>query len=83
MLLAFECFDPQLLRSLLDVVDGSPIEQLLRRRVRLRQQEPQGGKVETHSDLVMDRELVEEGEVVIAVARRQRNQEQQSTSQKR
>lgn len=46
LLLAFERFDPQPLCFLLDVVDGSPVAQLLRRRLRLRQQAPprrQGG----------------------------------------
>jgi hypothetical protein len=42
----------------------------------------QGGKVETHSDLVMGREGAELEEVVIAVVRRGRNREQQSTGQK-
>ena len=42
----------------------------------------QGGKVETYSDLVMGRESAEAGEVVIAVARGERNQEQQSASGK-
>jgi predicted transcriptional regulator len=36
----------------------------------------QGGKVETHSDLVRGRELAELEEVVIAVIRGERNQEQ-------
>ena len=46
LLLAFERFDPQPLCFLLDVVNGSPVAQLLRRRLRLRQQAPprrQGG----------------------------------------
>ncbi|QVL52593.1 MAG: hypothetical protein KFB97_14565 [Cyanobium sp. M30B3] len=43
----------------------------------------QGGKVETHSDLVVGRELVEAGEVVIAVVRDERNQQQQGAGQKR
>jgi hypothetical protein len=42
----------------------------------------QGGKVETHSDLVMGREGAELEEVVIAVVRGERNQEQQGTSNK-
>jgi hypothetical protein len=42
----------------------------------------QGGKVETHSDLVMDREDAEVEEVVIAVIRGERNQEQQRASNK-
>jgi len=46
LLLAFERFDPQPFCFLLDVVNGSPVAQLLRRRLRLRQQAPprrQGG----------------------------------------
>jgi hypothetical protein len=43
----------------------------------------QGGKVETHSDLVMGRDAAELEEVVIAVVRDERNQEQQGASQKR
>jgi hypothetical protein len=39
----------------------------------------QGGKVETYSDLVSDRDAAELEEVVIAIARRERNQEQQCT----
>jgi hypothetical protein len=42
----------------------------------------QGGKVETHSDLVMGRESAEAGEVVIAVVRGERDQEQQGASGK-
>ena len=38
--LALERSDLQLFGFLLDVVDGSPVEQLLRRRLRLRQQAP-------------------------------------------
>ncbi len=68
--LAVERSHPQLLGFLLDVVHGSPVE----RR--------QGGKVETHSDLVMGRESAEAGEVVIAVVRGERNQEQQGGGQK-
>jgi hypothetical protein len=41
----------------------------------------QGGKVETHSDLVMGREAGEVEEVVIAVVRSERNQKQQGPSQ--
>jgi hypothetical protein len=36
----------------------------------------QGGKVETHSDLFMGRESAEVGELVIAVVRGERNQQQ-------
>lgn len=48
----------------------------------------QSGKVETHFDLseqplLMGRECSEAGEVVIAVVRYERNQEQQGTGQKR
>jgi hypothetical protein len=39
----------------------------------------QGGKVETYSDLVSDRDAAELEEVVNAIARRERNQEQQCT----
>jgi hypothetical protein len=42
----------------------------------------QGGKVETYSDLLRGREGEEEGEVVIAVVRCKRNQEQQGASNK-
>ena len=42
----------------------------------------QGGKVETHSDLLMGRESAEAGEVVIAVVGGERNQEQQGASGK-
>jgi hypothetical protein len=47
----------------------------------------QGGKVETHVDLseqplVMGRESAEAGEVVIAVVRGERDQEQQGASKK-
>jgi len=42
----------------------------------------QGGKVETHSDLVGGLEDGELEEVVIAVVRDERNQEQQSASEK-
>jgi len=42
----------------------------------------QGGKVETYSDLVMGRESAEAGDVVIAVIRGERNQEQQRASNK-
>jgi hypothetical protein len=42
----------------------------------------QGGKVETHSDLVINRDGAEVEEVVIAVVRCERNQEQQGTSNK-
>jgi len=41
----------------------------------------QGGKVQTHSDLVRGRESAEVEEVVIAVVRRERNQEQQGANQ--
>jgi hypothetical protein len=37
----------------------------------------QGGKVETHSDLLMGRESAEAGELVIAVVGGERNQQQQ------
>ena len=40
----------------------------------------QGGKVETHSDLVMGRESAGAGEVVIVVVRGELNQEQQGAS---
>jgi len=40
----------------------------------------QGGKVETHSDLVMGRQAAELEEVVIAVVRGERDQEQQGAS---
>jgi hypothetical protein len=42
----------------------------------------QGGKVETHSDLVINRDGAELGEVVIAVVCGERNQEQQGASNK-
>jgi hypothetical protein len=42
----------------------------------------QGGKVETHSDLVIKRDGAEVEEVVMAVVRCERNQEQQSASNK-
>jgi hypothetical protein len=42
----------------------------------------QGGKVETHSDRDRGREFAELEEVVIAVVRRERNQEQQGASEK-
>ena len=42
----------------------------------------QGGKVVTYSDLVMGRESEEAGEVVIAIVRGERNQEQQGASAK-
>jgi hypothetical protein len=42
----------------------------------------QGGKVETNSDLVSRFEAVEVEEVVIAVVRCERNQEQQGASNK-
>jgi hypothetical protein len=42
----------------------------------------QGGKVQTHSDLVSGRETPEVEEVVIAVVRGERNQEQQGACQK-
>ncbi|MCX5969717.1 MAG: hypothetical protein NTV57_19205 [Cyanobacteria bacterium] len=42
----------------------------------------QGGNVETHSDLLMGRESAEAGEVVIAVVRSERNQEEQGASNK-
>jgi hypothetical protein len=42
----------------------------------------QGGKVETYSDLVMGREGAGAGEVVIAVIRGERNQEQQGSGNK-
>ena len=44
---------------------------------------PQGGNVETHSDLVSGRELSEEEEMVIAVVRGERNQEQQGPPARR
>ena len=40
----------------------------------------QGGKVETHSDLDIGREGAELGEVVIALVRGERSQEQQGAS---
>jgi hypothetical protein len=40
----------------------------------------QSGKVETHSDLLICREISEVEEVVIAIVRGERNQEQQGTS---
>ena len=43
----------------------------------------QGGKVETHSDLVMGLEAGELEEVVIAVVAGERNQEQQRAGRKR
>jgi hypothetical protein len=42
----------------------------------------QGGKVETHSDLVINRDGAEVEEVVIAVVRCERNQEQKGASSK-
>jgi len=42
----------------------------------------QGGKVETHSDLVKGRDVAEFEEVVIAVVRSERNQEQQGAGGK-
>jgi len=42
----------------------------------------QGGKVETHSDLLRGREDAELGEVVIAIVRDERNQQQQGASGK-
>ena len=42
----------------------------------------QGGKVEAHSDLVINRDGAEVEEVVMAVVRGERNQEQQGTSNK-
>jgi predicted transcriptional regulator len=42
----------------------------------------QGGKVETHSDLVKGRDVTEFEEVVIAVVRSERNHEEQGTSNK-
>ena len=68
--LAGERVQFELLRSLLDVVDGSPVE----RR--------QGGKVATYAVLVRGREVAEVGEVVIAVVRGERNQEQQKPGKK-
>jgi hypothetical protein len=41
----------------------------------------QGGKVETHSDLVMGREFGKLEEFIIAVVRGERNQEQQGAGQ--
>jgi len=43
----------------------------------------QGGKVETHSDLVMGRESAEVGKLVIAVVGGERNKQQQGTGHKR
>ena len=42
----------------------------------------QGGKVETHSDLLMGREFAELEDVVVAIVRCERNQEQQGASNK-
>jgi len=42
----------------------------------------QSGKVETHSDLVRGREDAEVEEVVIAVVRGERNQEEEGASEK-
>jgi hypothetical protein len=42
----------------------------------------QGGKVETYSDLVSGLEVTEVEEVVIAVIRGERNQEEQGSSNK-
>jgi hypothetical protein len=42
----------------------------------------QGGKVQTHSDLLMGRESEEAGELVIAIVCGERNQKQQRTGQK-
>jgi uncharacterized OB-fold protein len=42
----------------------------------------QGGKVETYSDLVINRDGAEEEEVVIAVVRGERNKEEQGASYK-
>ena len=42
----------------------------------------QGGNVETHSDLVINRDGAEEEEVVIAVIRGERNKEEQGASNK-
>jgi hypothetical protein len=42
----------------------------------------QGGKVETYSDLVSGLEVTEVEEVVIAVIRGERNQEEQGASNK-
>ena len=52
------------------------------RQLNIANKRRQGGKVETHSDLVMGRESAEVGEVVIAVVRGERNQEQQGASHK-
>ena len=52
------------------------------RQLNVARKRRQGGKVETHSDLVMGRESAEAGEVVIAVVRGERNQEQQGAGQK-
>jgi hypothetical protein len=42
----------------------------------------QGGKVETYSDLLRGWEGAEAGEVVIAIVRCERNQEEQGASKK-
>jgi hypothetical protein len=42
----------------------------------------QGGKVETHSDLLRGRESAEVGELVIAVVGGERNQQQQTAGYK-
>jgi hypothetical protein len=42
----------------------------------------QGGKVETHSDLLMGRASAEAGGVVIAIVGGERNQQQQGASGK-
>ena len=52
------------------------------RQLNIANKRRQGGKVETHSDLLMGRESAEVGEVVIAVVGGERNQQQQGTGHK-
>ena len=53
------------------------------RQLNIANKRRQGGKVETHSDLLMGRESAEVGEVVIAVVGGERNQQEQGTGHKR
>ena len=87
--LARESAQLVLLLSLLDVVDGTPVQQLLRRRLRLRQQTPpgrQGGETQvdlSEQPMAKGLEAGEVEEIVIAVARGERNQKQPGASQER
>ncbi|MFM7642285.1 MAG: hypothetical protein ACKO45_12145 [Cyanobium sp.] len=51
------------------------------RQLNIASKRRQGGKVETHSDLLMGREPAEVGELVIAVVGGERNQQQQAAGQ--